>query len=80
MLYLLMYVWLYLRKRRPYLLFWHGYASSMRQKRRRRVLADIMGAYALKSRTYARMKLHVYTLKKIRVAATAFDKKGQVGE
>lgn len=54
--------------------FWWEYTVIQRRKRKRRLLADVMGAYTVKARTFQRWRLMVYTHKKIIFFAGKFDK------
>jgi hypothetical protein len=53
--------------------FWSNYAAQRRMKRRRAVLAEVMGAYTIKARCFARMRLLVYLMKKIKHAASRYE-------
>jgi hypothetical protein len=56
-----------------YIAFWSDYASRRRMKRRRAILAEVMGAYTIKARCFARMRLLVYLMKKIKRVTNRFE-------
>lgn len=58
------------RKTRIFITFWLDYATKRRMKRRRAILAEVMGAYTIKARCFARMRLLVYSMKRIKIAAS----------
>lgn len=45
--------------------FWRKFAKKIRVKRRQRMLAEVMGNYAIKARIFARIKLHNQNVKRI---------------
>lgn len=53
--------------RRVFFRFWRNYAAFIIKKRRRRLLAEVMGNYTIKARTFARIKLFNYTYRRVGV-------------
>ena len=50
----------FMRRRRGYFRFWRSLVAKTLLRRRRKVLAEVMGNYALKSRTFGRIRIYNY--------------------
>jgi len=61
------------RKSKRFFIFWHKYSCFKHQKRRRRLLAEVMGSYALKSRAFYRIKLFNYINRNILVVVGHYE-------
>jgi hypothetical protein len=64
----------FLRKAKGMVVFWWDWTIQQRRKRKRRILADVIGCYTIKGRIFQRWRLMVYTHKKIIFYAGKFDK------
>ena len=54
--------------------FWFKMAEKQVLRRRRRLLAEVMGCYTVKARTFARIKLFNYNTRRYAASADQFDK------
>ena len=50
----------------------------MRIKRRKRYLAEVIGNYSLKARSFARIKLFIYNAERVNRVVGTFDRKGRL--
>jgi hypothetical protein len=66
------------RRRARFFKFWDKLTSRLRIKRRRRYLAEIMGNYSLKARSFARIKLFIYNAERAQRIVGNFDRKGRL--
>lgn len=55
----------FVRLRNAYIKFWRQYARRKITRRRKRLLAEVMGLYAIKARIFARIKLFNYNTKRL---------------
>jgi len=53
------------RKFRVFFKFWRWMSATKHTKRQRKLLAEVMGCYSIKSRAFARIKLFIYQNKKV---------------
>ena len=53
------------RKFRVFFKFWRWMSAAKHTKRQRELLAEVMGCYSIKARTFARIKLFIYQNKKV---------------
>jgi len=63
------------QRRRIYFRWWRKIAIKRVILRRKKVLAEVMGNYILKARTFARIRIYNYSERKLRVFADKFDPK-----
>jgi hypothetical protein len=61
------------RKQKRFFVFWHFHAAFKHQKRRRRLLAEVMGNYTMKARCFARIKLFNHVHRNILVVVGHYD-------
>jgi hypothetical protein len=54
------------RRQQLFFAWWRVYTGQQQMKRRRRALGNAFGTFAIKSRIFARMKLFLYSMKRIR--------------
>jgi hypothetical protein len=59
------------RKERDFLLFWRDDSIKTVQRRRRRILAEVMGNYCVMGRCFAKIRLFNYLHRKIKAATKA---------
>ena len=64
----------YVRRRRGFFRFWAALTARTLLRRRRKLLAEVMGNYALKSRTFARIRIFNYQTRYITRTAGRFNK------
>jgi hypothetical protein len=64
----------YKMKQRSMFKFWFKMAEKQVLRRRRRLLAEVMGNYTIKARTFARIKLFNYNTRRYAASADQFDK------
>ena len=54
--------------------FWFKISQKRALKRRRKLLAEVMGCYTIKARIFARIKLFNYTNRRLMASVAKFDK------
>mmetsp|Transcript_21860 Transcript_21860/g.48872 ORF Transcript_21860/g.48872 Transcript_21860/m.48872 type:complete len:1042 (-) Transcript_21860:89-3214(-) len=65
------------RRRHRFFKWWDRLTVNLRNKRRGRYLADVMGNYSLKARAFARIKLFIFTSARLARYVGSFDKSGR---
>ncbi len=65
------------RKRKRLFLWLYSYTKHKWRKRKKRMLADVMGMYAIKARCFARIRLFNYNTARLRYLVGGLDKNGK---
>ncbi len=65
----------FMKKRRGVFRFWRKYTAKRLVLRRTNLLAEVMGCYIMKGRYFARIKLYIYTERKLHLYAAKYDPK-----
>lgn len=64
----------FMRRRRAYFRFWRSMSAKIVLRRRRKLLAEVMGNYALKSRTFGRIRIFNFQTRYIFNTVGRFNK------